>query len=110
MIRRLDLVCGPAPVVPGLWLFGSAHRSTILAALEDAAWYRTDQDSCWYCGELPDGQKCGDHAVDDSIARMYDDLAVRLQERLWRRPRNRFDVLGDAVARAEVTRAARETR
>jgi len=34
--RWLDLVCGPAPLVPGMLLFGRAHRATILAALDDA--------------------------------------------------------------------------
>lgn len=78
--RSLDLACGPAPLVPGLWLFGHAHRATMLSALEDAADYRRDQGNfCMDCGLLPTGQKCEDHANDDVSARMYDDLGTRLQ-------------------------------
>lgn len=78
--ERLDLLCRRAPLVPGLWLLGRAHRATVLSALEDAADYRRDQgDFCLGCGVVPDGRKCEDHANDDSAARMYDDLGTRLQ-------------------------------
>ena len=87
-IRRwLGLLCGPAPLVPGLWLFGRDHRATMLSALEDAADYRRDQGNhCWDCGQVPDGQKCEDHANDDSMARIYDDLGERLQGDTRRAP------------------------
>jgi hypothetical protein len=75
--RWLDLLCGPAPVVPGLWLFGRAHRSTILAALEDAADYRADFGD--YCAHCEPGEVCDDHAIDRAMARTYDDLHARIQ-------------------------------
>lgn len=104
--RWLDLACGPAPLVPGMWLFGNAHRQTILAALEDAADYRLDQGDCYACivGSRR-GQKCDDHAADEAMASMYDDLAARLYERT--RPRNRLSrqlalgLLEDSMGRVD---------
>jgi hypothetical protein len=61
---------------PALALRGTVLQD-VLAALGDAADYRRDQGDCTACTPAA---KCGDHAVDDSVASMYDLLAEQLQE------------------------------
>ncbi len=56
---------------------------TVLAALGDAAAYRSsdaDATGCWDCENLP-GSRCADHARDAERARAYADLAVLLSGR-----------------------------
>jgi len=52
----------------------------VLAALEDAAAYRSsgaDSAGCWDCDNIPGG-RCADHARDADRARAYAELAAQL--------------------------------
>jgi hypothetical protein len=86
--RRLDVLCGPAPIVPGMRLWGRVrgshrlpggvllihpdHAPVVLAALDDAAYYRMDTGHPVRCG-------CPDHAADRRAARTYEKLAALLR-------------------------------
>lgn len=62
-----DITRQPAP----------ADMRTIRTALEEAAQYRRDGSTGEHQDCKPDAP-CDDHAIDESIARMYDDLGARL--------------------------------
>jgi hypothetical protein len=81
--RRLDVLCGPVPIVPGMWWFGRAGRETMLAALEDASYYRSDGHMA--CDTCTDTEPCGEHVPDLAIADTYDDLNARLSRAGQRR-------------------------
>jgi hypothetical protein len=58
----------------------SRHVEIVLAALEDAATYRTsgaDAVGCWDCENIP-GARCADHARDADRARACTELAAQL--------------------------------
>lgn len=70
-------MAAPAPWVPDP---EGDDRRTILSALEDAADYRRDQGShCHDCSTSLPAAKCDDHAADDAVAMMYDELHERIQ-------------------------------
>ena len=113
--RWLDLLCGPTPLVPGMWWFGRAHRSTILTALEDAARYRLRNGDCGDCPPpaIQSPCKCDDHAADAMTVRRYDDLAACIRGR-HRRTRSRLPrqfalaQVEDAMLRAETEHITRQ--
>ena len=58
----------------------SRQLELVLAALEDAARYRTsgaDAAGCWDCENIP-GRRCADHARDTDRARACTELAAQL--------------------------------